>query len=179
MSAIKLRPVNKPTGDNRFCGPAAISCVTGLTTGNIAEILRKVYKRKMITGLTQGHLRWFLSRCGIKTERVASYYTEPRPTLAKFWDTSLDIKPSKVYIVVAGYHYSVIQGDKYCCGIVGDIINVTDKRARRRAKVLEVFELSGTLRIPTQWVKGTPTYRPNALRVGKANHLSFGLHPYG
>ena len=168
MSAIQLRPVNKPKGENRYCGPAAISCVTGLSTGNIAEVLRKVYKRRAITGLAQSHLRWFLSRCGIKTERVADFHSIPlskTPTLSKWLDTSLDIKPSKVYIVVAGNHYSVIQGNNYCCGMVGDIINVKDKRARRRAKVLEAFELSGDLKIPKQWIKGTPDYRPNALRV--------------
>jgi hypothetical protein len=170
MSAIQLRPVNKPKGENRFCGPAAISCVTGLTTGNIAEVLRNVFRRRMITGLAQDHLRWFLGRCGIKTERIASYKchsNSERPSLAKWLATSVDIKPSKVYIVVAGNHYSVIQGDQYCCGLVGDIINVTDKRARRRAKVLEAFELSGTVNIPAQWVKGTPAYRPNALRISK------------
>ena len=49
---IKIKAVNNSTSDvNNYCGPAVISAVTGMTTGEAARLIRHVSGQKMVKGL--------------------------------------------------------------------------------------------------------------------------------
>ena len=46
---MKIKAVNNSTSDvNNYCGPAVISAVTGMTTGEAARLIRHVSGQKMV-----------------------------------------------------------------------------------------------------------------------------------
>jgi hypothetical protein len=154
---------------NRYCGPSAISAVTGMTTAEAAKLLRVVSGARLIKGTHIAWMRDALRECGIKMgediraarrgdslrvpAQVYPYlegdYTE---TLARWLsNTRLILEANRwpwqefaqrVFLVVAGNHWQLIQGDKYVCGLTGEVVSVTDKRVKRRAKVTQVYELT-------------------------------------
>tara|TARA_Y100000401_G_scaffold115874_2_gene120393 strand:+ start:649 stop:1188 length:540 start_codon:yes stop_codon:yes gene_type:complete len=45
-----LHQLNRERGDNRYCGPAVVSFLTGLNTSEVARQIREATGRRMITG---------------------------------------------------------------------------------------------------------------------------------
>ena len=160
---------------NRYCGPAAISAVTGMTTAEAAKLLRVVSGARSIKGTDSALMRDALRECGIKMGEdiraarpgdslrvpaqvypsIEGDYTFSAycfETLARWLSTTRLILEAnrwpwqefaqRVFLVVAGNHWQLIQGDKYVCGLPGEVVSVTDKRVKRRARVTEVYELT-------------------------------------
>jgi len=166
---VKIHPVKNAKGDsNRYCGPAALSIVTGMTTGEAARLLRAQSGKASIKGTSSGQMQRAFKACGVTmktiwfkpaepkvmkkrlpgTNWVIGSYTETRPTLTQWLKDSQSIRTTgRVFLVSAGNHWQIITGRRFCCGIVKDIISITDKRANRRARVENVFELTATGRI--------------------------------
>lgn len=169
---MKIHPVKNVKGDsNRYCGPAALSIVTGMTTGEAARLLRAQSGKASIKGTSSGQMARAFKSCGVTMKtvwikpaeakvrtkrdpfdgRVIGTYTETRPTLTQWLKDSQSIRTTgRVFLVSAGHHWQIITGRRFCCGIVKEIISITDKRANRRARVENVFELttSGRITIP-------------------------------
>jgi hypothetical protein len=166
---VKIHPVKNATGDNnRYCGPAALSIITGMTTGEAARLLRFLSGKASIKGTTTGQMMRAFKNCGVTmkplrikrgqakrmTKRdphsgiLLGSYIEDRPTITQWLKDTQDIRTAgRVFLVDAGNHWQIITGRRFCCGIVKEIISITDKRANRRARVQSVHELTVDNRI--------------------------------
>jgi len=149
MKNINIKPVNHGTtraDKNRYCGPSAISIITGMTTGEAARLLRHVSGRKTIKGTWTSEVTDVLEMCNIK----ASYESfglklnhSKGPTLARFLKHTVKERNAKrVFLISAGRHWQVIQGRRIVCGILGDPTSIRDKSVRRRKRVNKCYELS-------------------------------------
>ena len=150
MTNLRIKPVNHGSSKrdkNRFCGPAVISAITGMTTGEAAAQLRAFTNRRMITGTGTTEVMDVLNMNGIRMRDVRHYWDvkfnrTDGVTLAGWLKASVKDRNAKsVFLVVAGWHWQLVQGRRYVCGLTGDIVSIRDKPVKRRARVAEVFEL--------------------------------------
>ena len=150
---MKIKPVTHISTDrNRYCGPAVISAVTGMNSGEAARLIRSVSGQRAVKGAFTTHVRRALTLCGISSYIV---YTplERKPTLAQWLKNSKERRTTgRVYLVIAGNHFQLIEGRRYVCGRTRDIVSIKDKQVKRRARVEEVYELraDGKITIPDQ-----------------------------
>ena len=181
MKNINIKPVNHGTtkaDKNRYCGPSAISAVTGMTTGEAARLLRHVSGSKAIKGSSVMDVTSALEMCNIK----CTYQTfglklgrSKGPTLAAWLRHTVKERTAKrVFLIVAGWHYQVVQGRRIVCGILKEPTSVRDKRVKRRARVSNVYELSslGTIQIPAEARKPKRSASPQASDYAQAKRLA-------
>lgn len=148
---MKIKPVtNISTDRNRYCGPAVISAVTGMNSGEAARLIRSVSGQRAVRGAHTTHVRRAMKLCGIQ-----SIYQRctPKITLAAWLRESKTSRTTgRVFLVVAGNHFQLIEGRRYVCGRTRDIVSIKDKQVKRRARVEEVYELvaDGKIIIPDQ-----------------------------
>lgn len=137
---MKLYPVNHAKGDtNRFCGPSAISAITGMSTGEAARLLRHVSGKTSIKGTSTWSVIKALKLCGVDARSRLLRVTD-LPTLAQWLR---DTKRGKsIWLVVAGHHFQLVQGVRFVCGITKDVVGLTHPKVRRRSRVAEVYELT-------------------------------------
>lgn len=192
---MKIHPVNHAKGDtNRYCGPSALSIVTGMSTGEAARLLRTLSGAAAIKGTTTGQMSRAFRTCGINMVRIkvkhqapaimrkvcqvrrdtSETYTETRPTMTQWLKDSKDIRtPGRVFLIDAGHHWQIVSGRRFCCGRTGKIVSITDKKANRRARVSGVYELVGDkIAIPPCARKPKATidpYRKRLMQVEKEN----------
>lgn len=144
MSIPKLRPVKRAArGHNRFCGPAALSIIAGVDTAEAAAVIRHVSKTRSVKGTTNWELLRSLSLLGFKATSVAKVdplNRKSNPTLAA-WLKSDERNGQDLYLVSAGYHWQVVQGRRFCCGITGEIVSIRDEKVKRRARVTGVWKI--------------------------------------
>jgi hypothetical protein len=162
---IKIKSVTHKRGDrNRYCGPSAISAITGMNTGEAARLLRHVSGKTSIKGCYTHHMLLGLRMCGVSTK----YRTvKNRPTLAAWLRDSKDMRTSgRVFLVVAGNHFQIISGRRYVCGITEEIVSIKDPKVKRRARVTEVIELfaEGRITVPDVARKPAKDRTRSALR---------------
>jgi hypothetical protein len=159
MKNINIKPVNHGTtkaDKNRYCGPSAISAVTGMTTGEAARLIRHVGGRKSVKGSYVSEVTRALEMCNIKSTYKNFDLKLSRskgPTLAAWLRHTVKERTAKrVFLIVAGHHFQLVQGRRYVCGILKEPTSVRDKRVKRRARVSNVYELSslGTIQIPAE-----------------------------
>ena len=154
MTRLKIKPVNNTLSDrNRYCGPAIISSLTGMTTGEAARLIRSVTGQRKVTGVHTHHLIRALDFCGISffPERCLRFLPQNKPTLAKWLKNSKESRSTgRVFLVVAGHHFQLVEGRRYVCGRTLDIVSIKDKSVKRRCRVEEVYELKaeGKIIIP-------------------------------
>ena len=151
---IKINPVKTVKADrNRYCGPAVISAMTKMNTGEAARLLRDISGKPSVRGCYTHHVLMALSRCGITGKPIHNHLD--RPTLTQWLKHyKADRMSGRVFLVVAGNHFQLIEGRRYVCGRTGEIVSVRDKRVKRRARVAEAFELviqsEGKIKIPKE-----------------------------
>lgn len=139
---MKLHDINRGPRDNKYCGPAVISFISGINTTHAAALIRQYNPSiNAVKGAyTQDVLRtlWFL---GYDTTR--QFIDGDRPTL-KTWLRDIKEKRTagRVFLVVAGYHFQIISGRKYACGRIGSIVPLSDKRIKNRSRVVEAYEIT-------------------------------------
>ena len=106
MAATKLHPA---IGKNRYCGPAALSIITGLSTDECAKVLREVSGRRAIYGIGSHYMIQAMQRLGVDhVRRDADTSCDPScigigRTLA-VWMTAAPV--SRYLLVITG-HYVV------------------------------------------------------------------------
>lgn len=149
MKNVNIRSVNHGTtkaDKNRYCGPSVISAVTGMTTGEAARLLRHVGGRKSIKGSYVSEVTRALEMCNIKStykDFGLKLSRSKGPTLAAWLRHTVKERTAKrVFLIVAGHHWQLVQGRRYVCGIVGEPVSIRDKKVKRRARVSNVYELS-------------------------------------
>ena len=146
MKNLNIKPVLHVKGDkNRYCGPSVVSAITGMNTGEAARMIRHVGGRRSVKGSYDWEVREVLERCGIRSVRetfgLKLGYSKG-PTLAAWLRHTVKERTAKrVFLIVAGRHYQLVQGRRIVCGILGEPTSVRDKRVKRRARVAKVYEL--------------------------------------
>tara|TARA_R100000900_G_scaffold30343_2_gene24449 strand:- start:2337 stop:3167 length:831 start_codon:yes stop_codon:yes gene_type:complete len=162
IAAFKVRPVNngtKKSDRNRYCGPAVLSIMSGITTGDASRLIRSIFTQvHAVKGTSDHQIKTAFKHLGIDMSRVsyrgAGLTASDSPTLARWLrDTTSDRTAGRVFLVSAGWHWQIITGRRYICGIVKELISIRDKRVKRRARVRDVYELTpiaadGKIRIP-------------------------------
>ena len=180
MANLKIKSVNQgPRGDrNRYCGPSAISCITGMTTGEAARLIRHVGGRKSVKGSYNWEVRRALEMCGIKSKPVSfdlNLHRRTGPTLAGWLKATVKERTAnRVFLIVAGWHYQLVQGRRIVCGILWDPTSIRGKRVKRRARVSHVWELTaeGKVTIPSEARKPKSGYNSDR---SKAQRLAAQL----
>ena len=175
---LKIKPINHgvtKADRNRYCGPSVISAITGMTTGEAARLIRHVGGRKSIKGSSTWEVKRSLHLCGIKSKRTTFGLTLGRSkgvTLAGWLKGTVKERTAdRVFLIVAGWHWQLVQGRRYVCGIVGDVVSIKDKKIKRRARVAEVYELTSIGKITTPSEATKPKQTTNNFR-GKAQRLA-------
>ena len=143
---MDIHPVTHGKGDkNRFCGPAAVSILTGMNTGEAARLIRHVTGKKLVAGTLGPHIDKALRRCNLYIDMIANYgyrETKLRPTLAQWLkETKVTRTAGRVFLVAAGNHWQVITGRRFCCGLTKEIVGFNHDKVKRRARVEEVYEV--------------------------------------
>lgn len=140
LPPIRLSPVNH-TGPrmNRYCGPSALSILTGLDTGRTAALLRRISGARSIRGTGTSTVKQALWSLGINMSWVA--VMGRRPTLVQWLKQTRDQRGDNTYLLAVGKHWAIIQGRRYACGIVRKPVPFKDS-PKRRARVTEVYALS-------------------------------------
>lgn len=160
---MNIYPVNSPKNDkNRYCGPAVISILTGMTTGEAARLVRSISNSKLVKGTHTWEVLRALSKCGLSTKRIpvkcemrtvhrkgswiqrGGTYIIPKGelTLAGWLKETVKLRtPGRVFLIVAGQHWQIVTGRRYCCGRTREIVSINDERVKRRARVTEVYEI--------------------------------------
>ena len=146
---MKLNPVNKTKNGNRYCGPAVISSVTGCTTDEAAKSIRTISGQRAVRGAATRHvLEAFSQHWGVTNKPLFdAHWRTPRnqlPTLASWLRLNKHRRTAgRVFLIVAGNHFQLVSGRKYVCGITRDVVSIKDDKVKRRARVSEVYELTG------------------------------------
>ena len=179
---VKIKPVNNTSSDtNRYCGPAVISAVTGMTTGEAARLIRHVSGQRKVTGSHTFHVLRALSLCNIQNVKTT---VVTRPTLAQWLKSSKDVRTAgRVYLIVAGNHFQLVEGRRYVCGRTRDIVSVRSKYVKRRCRVETVHELisEGKIQIPNaarKPVDHAASDRAKAQRLAKKMDVKINIERY-
>jgi hypothetical protein len=135
MEQLTIRPVVK--GSNRYCGPAAISIISGIDTGRAAALIRNLTGKRMVCGLSNSHLKLALNRLGYELRSVQLNRDIAVGTYARWLDSS-NRDTSALYLVSAGRHYSMVQGNQYCCSQTVQIV-ATDEMPHRRSYIQQIW----------------------------------------
>lgn len=136
-----LHPVKNPKGDaNRYCGPAVLSAIVGITTGEASRLIRSVAPHlRQVQGTSTSDITKAFWKCNI------DFLSAPGPrnvTLAAWLDaTEAQRGLGRVFLLVAGNHWQLVSGDEYVCGISRTVVPVTAPVVKRRARVTEAYEL--------------------------------------
>ena len=185
---VKIKPVNNTSSDtNRYCGPAVISAVTGMTTGEAARLIRHVSGQKIVKGSHTFHVLRALSLCNIHNRKMTVRTAFSAPTLAQWLKGSKDIRTSgRVFLIVAGNHFQLVEGRRYVCGNTRDIVSVRSKYVKRRCRVETVHELvnEGKIQIPNaarkpKTVDHAASNRAKAQRLAKKMDVKINIERHG
>ena len=162
MNRLKIKSVNHgetKSDRNRYCGPAVISAITGMTTGEAARLIRHSSGRRAVMGTSVLEVTDALEMCGVKSKYQPFGMKLNRstgPTLAGWLKATVKERTAdRVFLIVAGWHWQLVQGRRIVCGILGEPASIRDKRVKRRARVANVYELHsmGAITTPSQACK--------------------------
>ena len=151
MAKIKLGAIKDGKDKNQYCGPAVISALTDLTTGEAARLIRKQSGCRKVTGTSTTQVLRALNACGIGHRGINVRYPllpsetpwSNKPTLARWLKMSKkDRTEGRVFLIAAGHHWQLVSGRRYTCGRIREIVSIKDKQVKRRARVAEVYELT-------------------------------------
>ena len=162
---LYLNEVNHGTtkrDKNRFCGPAVISALTGITTAEAARRIREHTGRRQVTGTWGDELAPVFADLGVirmtparidedgflmfdllveildvKAQR--RYEADQRGSAMTFsaWlkATERERQSDQVFLLTSGRHWVLVQGDSFVCGLTKRVVDVKDPQVKQRARV--------------------------------------------
>lgn len=156
--SLNIHPVNHGTrkaDKNRFCGPAVISALTGLTTMDGSRLIRAFSQREAVTGTTAREVQNALGACGIRMSQLAESTVsgfERNMTLARFLKISSEWRRSRVFLIEAGNHWQLVQSRRFVCAQTEAVVGFKHPRVHRRSRVRNVWMLTASegLRMPQE-----------------------------
>lgn len=129
------------SGANRFCGPAVLSSLLKIDTGEAARRIRAKNGKRSVTGTYVNDLLSVLREDGLNL-KTSILYGVKKPTLAGWLKEFQSQRVSgRVFLILAGRHWQLVSGRRYVCGITKEVVSVRDKRVKRRARVAVVYEV--------------------------------------
>lgn len=141
---MNIKPV-KVEG-NKYCGPAVISAIAGITTGEAARIIRETSNVRAVRATSIWQVERAFDELDYKLTKVPHldlFAHKDRPTLARWLKQNKELRAAgRVFLVSAGRHWQLISGRRYVCGRTVEIVSVRDKRVARRARVKGVWEIT-------------------------------------
>ena len=145
MAKLKIKPVNHGTTKadvNRYCGAAVVSAITGMTTGEAARLVRHLSGVRSVKGTTIRQIRDAFNACGVQFNRFEPVKFGMRfnrtngVTLTGWLRGTVKYRNAeRVFLVVAGQHWQLVQGRRYVCGLTKEIVSIKDKKVKRRARL--------------------------------------------
>lgn len=148
--------VNKADkGHNRYCGPGALSILTGIDTAQAARLLRHISQRKYIKGTSNWVMLRALNALGYSTQSV---YLRPNVTLAQWLRES---RNTGAYLVNITDHYCVITDRMYVDNVTGQGVALS-RAPHRRARVVHAWHVTRTRTVsPASVIPAEPERKPN------------------
>lgn len=124
---------HKPHGKNRYCGPGALSAVTGLSSDDIAAIARFNHPgRGPVRGMSNAELVAVVECLGGKAELVGIGSPAAKQTLAQWLDARPDHLREKMLVINVTGHYVAALRDKVICTLQGrEAQHILSARCRR------------------------------------------------
>lgn len=113
---------------NKYCGPAAIAAVTGISTGKAAKMIREHSDRRMITGTSLSEMCAILAQNDLRAN--VTPLVKPQPTLNQWLKRAYK---GELCIVEITGHWIAFCGDKFVdthCRLPTPIENIHLKRSR-------------------------------------------------
>lgn len=132
MKLFKIRQ-----NGNRFCGPSVISALVGIGTKQASQIIRGINGRKLVKGTSEKDIVKALSELGVQATRIDA----ARLNLARW--TELYSDGGETFLVVAGHHWIVVQGQYAQCGKTIELVKVKN-HPNARSFVTATYRLSKT-----------------------------------
>jgi len=193
MKNLNIKPVLHVKGDkNRYCGPSVISAITGINTGEAARLIRHVGGRRSVKGSYTYEVKEALELCGIRSQwehfGLQLSGSNRGPTLAAWLrHTKKERTAKRVFLIIAGNHYQLVQGRRIVCGILGEPTSIRSKSVKRRARVSGCYELHSMGKIckPPEAIKPKKSASPaasdyrEAQRMAKAMNITIELDRLG
>lgn len=149
-----LTILHLPHGKNRWCGPGAISIITGLDTDSVSRLVRSFTGNTKCTGMTNTSLRRALRMCNIRLKPILSNVDVnghlisdfKSPTITKWRKDNADkLKITEtgynVYLVNAGHHYQILQGEFFIDNQVQDFVLFDDLKKGKRRKIRKIWQV--------------------------------------
>ena len=152
--ALNIHSVNHGTrkaNKNRFCGPAVISALTGLTTMDGSRLIRVFSGKGSVTGTSEQEMKSALGACGIRMSQ-SEFEFETNITLARFLKISSEWRQSRVFLISAGRHWQLVQGRRFVCGQTEAVVGFKHPKVHRRSRVRGVWMLTASegLKMPKE-----------------------------
>jgi hypothetical protein len=116
---MKRLALHTPHGKNRYCGPTALSAITGLSTDACAAVVRQVNPRKRsVKGMDDWELIAAIRALGGQARLLhVSAPMTPKQTLAQWLDQRSEELRGQVLVVTAGWHYMTVLRDTMVCSL--------------------------------------------------------------
>jgi len=136
----KLHNALEPAGGkhNRYCGPAAIAAITGMTTGEAAAEARAVTGKPSIRGMYSFDLLHVLLRNGFSSKGTESYRRGKGPTLKRWLADHYD--GTALCVVRTTTHFWAMSNGEFV-DTYFRMPSPLDKVHSPRARVMDVFYL--------------------------------------
>lgn len=137
---LKIQSVKREKDGNRFCGPAAVSAITGLSTNQAALLFREYCGHYQVKGTSFRHMSIVLAKCGIHVRR----HLLPGHRLRDIMNLP------GVYLVAYDDHWAIAGSGYYVCGRLagGKRMRQTDDRIPASATLTNTYELAGAFKVP-------------------------------
>lgn len=146
MTTPSIKPVRRAAkGHNRYCGPAALSIISGIDTAEAAAVIRFVGNKASVKGTSDYDQLRALNLLGFSAKSAAKVdplNPKNNPTLAAWLRDTTRTRGSSLFLIAAGNHWQVVQGRRYCCGLSKEIVSIRDEKVKRRARVTAVYEIT-------------------------------------
>lgn len=134
----KLNAVSgKSIKRNTWCGPAAISIITGLGYDEAIDLLKRVTGKRAIRGVSRNEMFRALQAIGWDCKDRWEYTKEHRPTLAWWLRQRGDEEMDTTFLVNVTGHYVVVRGRKIADNLVMAPVWLREyPHRRKRVKVV-------------------------------------------
>lgn len=177
------KPVFKPvTGKNSYCGPTALAAFTGLSTDEIARIVRLQTGKPAVKGLHRMDLMNVVRYLGGRAEIIdmGLKLRQPsgvsrRPTLKEWIAARADELKGKRLIVETPTHYVAVSGEMVLCSVQRREKRHYLSAAYANCDVVRVIELTLPDKIAPPPAARKPKDTARTAR-GKAKALAQKLH---
>jgi hypothetical protein len=153
ITTLALHDVTRRSGQNRFCGPAVISALTGRSTQDCSRLIRRFTGKASVMGTGEKEIEAALNACGITLVPIpvpnrkvpdpkwSSGYRMEKPTLARWLEERGPTLRESVVLISAGHHWQLVRGGEFVCGLTKKVVPITHKKVRRRARVRAAWSL--------------------------------------